>query len=210
MVCDNVACEKVVCVCERGCVTKMVCSKNVSERWRVTKLCVIKLGVTKVCVCVKDGVCVCVNRRWCVTKMCVTKLCVENGMWRYVLKMVRVKDCVWQRCVWKMLRDKVVCVCERWCVTKLCVTKMVCDKVVCVCVRKMVCDSVWQSCVDKVVCDNVMGDTRPEPAQCHKCHACCAKQGAVAKCCHAKRRSKTPSATPATQKCRGVTCFTRD
>ena len=37
-----------------------------------------------------------------------------------------VQDGVWQSCVWKRVRDKVVCVCdkvvcERWCVTKLCV-----------------------------------------------------------------------------------------
>ena len=55
MVCDNVACEKIVCVCGRGCVAKMVCNQDVCERWRVTKMCV----------------CVCVCERWCVTKMCV-------------------------------------------------------------------------------------------------------------------------------------------
>ena len=38
-----------------------------------------------VCVCAKDGVCVCVTQ-WCVTKMCVTKMCV------CVLKMVCDND----------------------------------------------------------------------------------------------------------------------
>ena len=85
-------------------------------------------------------------------------------------------------CVTKMVCGKAVC--GRWCVTKMfCVRKMVCDKGVCVC--KMVCDKVV--CVRKLVCDNVMCDTRPEPAQCHKCHTC-----------YAKQRWLSPSATPAT------------
>ena len=39
MVCDDVACEKIVCVCVcgRGCVAKMVCNKDVCERECVTK-----------------------------------------------------------------------------------------------------------------------------------------------------------------------------
>ena len=34
---DNVACGKVVCVCGRRCVAKMVCNQDVCERWLVTK-----------------------------------------------------------------------------------------------------------------------------------------------------------------------------
>ena len=91
--------------------------------------------------------------RWCVTKLCV-------------------KDGGWQRCVWKMVGNKVVC--ERWCVTKLgCVSKMVGNKVVCErwcvtklcvkdgvwrcerwCVTKLcVKDGVWKMVVDKDVCE---------------------------------------------------------
>ena len=39
------------------------------------------LSVTKLCVCVKDGVwqsCVCVCERWCVTNLRVTKMCVKD------------------------------------------------------------------------------------------------------------------------------------
>ena len=47
--CDNVARDKVVCVCvrERGCVAKMVCNKDVCDK--VVCVCVTKLGVTKMC-----------------------------------------------------------------------------------------------------------------------------------------------------------------
>ena len=57
-------------VCERWCVTKMVCERG------CVKDCVC---VTKLCVCVKDGVSKMVAdkvvcERWCVTKLSVTKL----------------------------------------------------------------------------------------------------------------------------------------
>ena len=79
-------CDKVVCDKERWCVC--VCDKVVCERWRVTKkdcVCVTKLCVKVVCVCVKESVwqscvwkmmrerwpvtvckrwCVCVNVNW--------------------------------------------------------------------------------------------------------------------------------------------------
>ena len=68
-------------------------------------------------------------------------------------------------------------VCERWCVTKMCVK-----------------DGVWQRCVWKVVCDNVARLPRKRTIDVAKCHAC-----------HAKQRWMSPSATPATWKCRGAT-----
>ena len=79
MVCER---ERVTKLCERWCVTKMVCERWCGKRWCVTKLCV------------KDGVwqrwCV---TKWCVTKWCVTKWCVKDGVWQ------SVKDGVWQSCV---------------------------------------------------------------------------------------------------------------
>ena len=177
-------------------VSRMLC-----ERWRVTKWCVTKL-------CVKDSVwqscvwkIVCDKvERWCVTKcerwcVCVTKMVCERGC---------VKDGVWQSRVWKMEGDKIVCerwcdkdggwqcgvwkmVCQRRCVTKLGVKegvwKMLCDE-----------DGVWKRvyqrwCVTECVKDGVWQRWRvtPQPAQCHKGHAC-----------HAKRRWMSPSAMPAT------------
>ena len=56
-------------VCERWCVTKMVCDKVVCV---CDNLSVIKLCVTKLCVC--DNLCV------CVTRLCVTKLYVRMCM----------------------------------------------------------------------------------------------------------------------------------
>ena len=58
-----------------------------------------------------------------------------------------VQDGVWQSCVWKRVRDKVVCV---W---QSCLWKMVCDKVVCEtwCIKLCVKDGGWQSCVWKMV-----------------------------------------------------------
>ena len=94
MVCDNVACDKVVCVKE-----------GVWQRWRVARMCV------------KHGV----WQSWVVTKMCVkdgvTMMCFKDVVWqrcvrvwrRCVWKMVRGQDGVWQSCVWKMVCDKVVC-----------------------------------------------------------------------------------------------------
>ena len=52
MACDNVGRDKVVCVCERKWVAKMMCNK---------------------------GVCVC--ETWCVTKLGVTKIYVKDGVW---------------------------------------------------------------------------------------------------------------------------------
>ena len=57
MVCDNVACDKVVCVCERGCVVTKMCVKD------GVCVCVSMVCDNVVCVCVKDGVCVCVCER---------------------------------------------------------------------------------------------------------------------------------------------------
>ena len=78
MVCDNVACDKVVCVCvcvcegvwRRWCVkesvTKMCVEDVVCSRWYVTKLCV------------KDGACVCVCGS-CVWRMvCVCETSEET------------------------------------------------------------------------------------------------------------------------------------
>ena len=80
MVYDNVACDKAVCVCEKG----------VWQRWCVTKMCV------------KDGEC----ERWCVTKMCVTKLCVCGRC--YVLKMVCGEEVCGRWCVTKLcVKDRV-------------------------------------------------------------------------------------------------------
>ena len=112
-------------------------------------------------VCVKDGVCVCVKaggwqrcvwemvcERWCVCeRWWLTKMLDKDGVWKMVCVCVKdgvwkdvcVKDCGWQRCVWKM-------VCERrW--LKDGVWKMVVDKDVCErwCVR----DGVWKMMVDK-------------------------------------------------------------
>ena len=84
----------------------------------------------------------------------------------------------------KVVGDKVVCerdVCE----------KVVCERVVCVCQRlcvtKIVCDKVVR---DKIVCDKVVfeRDGLTCSLDVTKCHAC-----------QAKRRSMSPSATPATQ-----------
>ena len=72
MVCDKVMCDKDV-------FDKDVC---VCARWRVTKMCVIKLRVTKLCVCVtklcvKDGhtkcVCVCKMARQLATSLSQVK-----------------------------------------------------------------------------------------------------------------------------------------
>ena len=71
-------------------------------------------------VCVKDGVlqsCVC--EKWCGERWCVTKWCVKNGVWQScVWKMVCQRWWVTKWCVkdgaWKMVGDKVVC--ERGCV----------------------------------------------------------------------------------------------
>ena len=110
------------------------------------------------------------------------------GRW-YVLKMLCERWCV---CVCD--KDGV---CERWCVTKLCVTKMcvkdVCDKVVltkwCVTMLCVTRDQSQHSAKSATPAKQNMVDVT-------KCHAC-----------HAKRKSMSPSATPATQKCRGVPCF---
>ena len=50
-------------------------------------------------------------------------VCDKVGVWKMC-----VKDDVWQRCVWKMMCDKVVCVKDD--VWQSCVWKMVFDKVV--------------------------------------------------------------------------------
>ena len=91
----------------------------------------------------------------------VPRLPRKDGMWKIAcdkgvcvcvkfvcVKLLYVKDGMWQRCVWSY-------VCDRWYVTKLCVKfvcvwsycmwKMVCDKVVCEVMY--VTDGVWQSCV---------------------------------------------------------------
>ena len=95
---SKIACDKVVCVC---------------ERW-----CVIMLRVKKwLCVCVANMVCnkdVC--ERWCVTEMCLENVVWQRCTWKMVCVCVCDKNvcdrwCVWQRCVWKMVL----------CVTKMCV-----------------------------------------------------------------------------------------
>ena len=64
---EKVACEEVVCerwcvtmlpveklcVCGRGCVTKMVCNQDVCERWCSIKMCVKMVCDKDVC---EDGV----------------------------------------------------------------------------------------------------------------------------------------------------------
>ena len=67
---DGVCCmwQTCVCVCERGCVAKMVCDKGVWQRY-------------KKMVCDKN-----VCERWCETKVCV-KDAMKDGVWWRV--------CVW-------------------------------------------------------------------------------------------------------------------
>ena len=59
---DGVCCMWQTCVCERGCVAKMVCDKGVWQRY--TKM-----------VCDKN-----VCERWCETKVCV-KDAMKDGVW---------------------------------------------------------------------------------------------------------------------------------
>ena len=149
-------------VCEELCVTKFYVKDGV---WQ---------SVTKLCVCVIDGVwqswvwqswvwqsCGVTDVVWqscvCVTKLCVTKLAVKNG--------------VWQRWVWKMVCDKVGC--ERWCVTKLCVTDG----------RRRRRRRRRDTEVPQV--PRLPRETKVDVTKCHVCHV--------------KRRWMSPSATPATQ-----------
>ena len=65
------ACEKVVCVCGRGCVAKMVCNKDVCERCCVTKMCV------------EDGVWQsCVWKTACDKDMCERWVCDKDDVWK--------------------------------------------------------------------------------------------------------------------------------
>ena len=132
-----------------------MCEVIVCERWYVTKLCVC----VRECVCVKllyvkfvcgkllyvrDGMwqsCVCE----CVWSYCMLSLCVWE-LW-YVWQSC-VCECVWSYCMLSLCVCDVI-VCERWYVTKLCV--WVCVKLLFV---KFVC--VWSYCMWEMVCDKVV------------------------------------------------------
>ena len=129
--------KKVVCVCERLCVTEM---------W-VKEFCVKELGANGCCVCVKEC---CVTILWpcCVCKSCVWQSCSCERLVCVCVKELRA-------------RDNVVCVLVKSCVcgggvTMLCVKGLrVCERLgvtkLCVCVR----DSVVR---EGVACENVAGD----------------------------------------------------
>ena len=92
-----------------------------------------------------------------------------------------------------MVCDKAVC--ERWCVAKNCVTEL-CVTKMCVCERdKVVCAiSARPATQIEGGCRQVPrlpGKTKLDVAKCHAYHA--------------KRKWMSPSATRATQKCRGAT-----
>ena len=94
----------------------------------------------------------------------VTMWCVKDGVSKMVCDKVGcergcVKDVVWRRWCVKESWKRVY---ERWCVK----------------------DGVWQRCVKD--CVWTRWRVTPQPAQCHKCHAC-----------QAKRRWMCPSGTPA-------------
>ena len=108
------------------------------------------------------------------------------------------KEMVQDRLGERAVCDSVVWVCKFVYVKVLCVKseRVVCDKVVCkkLCVKEMY---VTKLCV-KELCVKEFYVTKlcvkelcvpPEPVQCQKCHNC-----------HAKWRSMSPSATPATQR----------
>ena len=191
-------------VCERWCVTKMVCKRG----------------------CVKDGV-------WQsgVWKMvCVAKLCVKDGVSKMVGDKVVcerwcVKDGGWQSWVWKM-------VCERWCVTK-----MVCERGCVKAGATPATQNDRGYAIVPRLPHDLKVDVTKYVTKCHACHAEVPRRHGrhgrlnqdqarrpvpwvkrvprkttvdvrLCHACHVKSRGMSPSATPATQKWRGVTGVT--
>ena len=191
---ERAVCDSVVCVCKFVYV-KVLRVKELYVTKLCKSLCVKEMYVTKLCV----------------KELCVTKLCVKEL-------------CVWQSCVWKA------------CVPKLCV-KWICDKVVKGSMyhqSQSSAISATPATQSGGRCREVPRLRRKVTVDVAKCHACVKQRRHqtgtkrhqsqpsaisatpatqmtiyVAKChtCHAKWRSMSRSATPATQsdgRCRQV------
>ena len=152
-------------VCERWCVTKMVCKRG----------------------CVKDGVWQSGVWKMVCQRWWVTKWCVKDGAWKMVgdkagCERWCVKDGVWQSGVWKR-------VCQRWCHACHAKRRWMWDCATPATQNQRRCDQVphlpRETKVDVTKCHachansrGVTGDkTGPKGAtQCHKCHSCHAKR----------------------------------